>query len=68
MNYKVKPIVCDYGVIEIGNPNPICICNIKRNAEVIADILNGDADNSCAYSYECYPYAQYKIVKVESGE
>ena len=66
MNYTIKPIVCDYEVIKIGNPNPICICNIKRNAELITDILNADSDNSCAYSYECYPYAKYKIVKSES--
>lgn len=68
MKYMVKPIVCDYEVIETGNPNPICICNIKRNAELIADILNGDTDNSCAYSYDVYPNAKYKVVKAESEE
>ena len=68
MNYKIKPIVCDYAVICIDPPETVCICNIKRNAELIADILNGDSDNSCAYSYEVYPNAKYKVVKAESEE
>ena len=29
---------------------------------MIADILNGDTDNSCAYSYDVYPNAKYKII------
>lgn len=67
MEYVVKPIVCDYAVIHVG-VGTVCICNIKRNAELIADILNGDSDNSCAYSYEVYPNAKYKVVKTESEE
>ena len=63
MNYIVRPIVCDYGVIELDTAKFICICNIKRNAELIADILNADTDNSCAYSYDMYPFAKYKIAK-----
>jgi len=67
MNFTIKPIVCDYAVIRVG-VGIVCICNIKRNAELIADILNGDSDNSCAYSYDVYPNAKYKIVKAESEE
>lgn len=66
MKYTVKPIVCDYAVIRIGGNGIVCICNIKRNAVLIADILNGDTDNSCAYSYDVYPNAKYKVVKAES--
>lgn len=66
MEYTIKPIVCDYAVIRIGTDEIVCICNIKRNAELIVDILNGDTDNSCAYSYDVYPNAKYKIVKIES--
>lgn len=67
MMYGIKPIVCDYAVISIETGETICICNIKRNAELIADILNADdSNNSCAYSYDIYPYAKYKISKVES--
>lgn len=65
MKFTIKPIVCDYAVIRVGG-GVVCICNIKRNAELIADILNGDTDNSCAYSYDVYPYAKYKVVKAES--
>lgn len=65
MEYTVKPIVCDYAVIRIGSKDIVCICNIRRNAELIADILNGDTENSCAYSYDVYPYAKYKIVEKE---
>lgn len=65
MEYTVKPIVCDYAVIRIGGDGIVCICNIRRNAELIADILNGDKENSCAYSYDVYPYAKYKVVEKE---
>lgn len=68
MKFIIKPIVCDYGVICVDTGKVICICNIKRNAELIADILNGDTDNSCAYAYDVYPYAKYKVVKSESEE
>lgn len=65
MKFIVMSMVCDYAVIHIDTAKTICICNIKRNAELIADILNGDQDNSCAYSYDVYPNAKYKIVKAE---
>ena len=64
MRYTVKPIVSDYAVC--GDCKIICICNIKKNAELIADILNADDSNSCAYAYEVYPYAKYKVVEAES--
>ena len=68
MKYIVKPIVCDWAVIYTYTGEMICKCNIKRNAELIADILNGDTDNSCAYSYTIYPNAKYKVIKAESEE
>ena len=68
MKYAIRPIVCDYAVFCVETGKIIFICNIKRNAELIADILNGDSDNSCAYSYEVYPNAKYKVVKAESEE
>lgn len=68
MKYTIQPIVCDYAVIRIGTGEIVCICNIKRNAELIADILNADNDISCAYSYDVYPNAKYKIVKVDWSE
>ena len=66
MRYTIKPIVSDYAVV--SSTGIVCICNIKRNAELIADILNADNDNSCAYSYDVYPNAKYKIVNTESEE
>lgn len=66
MDFTVKPIVCGYAVIHVNTGRIVCICNINRNAELIADILNADSDNSCAYSYDVYPNAKYKIVKAES--
>lgn len=68
MKYSVKPIVCDYAVIYTYTGVMVCMCNIKRNAELIADILNADSENSCAYSYDAYPYAKYKVVKAENME
>lgn len=65
MKFIVMSMVCDYAVIHRDTAKTICICNIKRNAELIADILNGDQDNSCAYSYDVYPNAKYKVVKAE---
>ena len=65
MKYTVKPIVCDYAVIRIGGDGIVCICNIRKNAELIADILNADAENSCAYYYDVYPYAKYKVIEKE---
>lgn len=67
MGHTIKPVVCDYAVISPYGKT-ICICNIKRNAELIADILDGDTDNSCAYSYDVYPNAKYQIIKAESKE
>lgn len=67
MEYIVKPIVCDYAVVRVGE-GTVCICNIKRNAELIADILNADSDNSCAYAYDKYPYAKYKVMKAEDED
>lgn len=68
MKFIVKPIVCDYAVIYTDTDKIVCVCNIKRNAELIADILNGDYDNSWAYSYDVYPNAKYKVVKAEGSE
>lgn len=61
MKYTIRPIARVYAVIYAETNHIICICNIKRNAELIADILNSDNDN-----YEVYPNAKYKIVKAES--
>ena len=63
MRYIVKQIVSDYAVC---GDKIICICNIKRNAELIADILNAEHEDICAYSYDVYPFAKYKVVKAES--
>lgn len=65
MNYIIKPIVCDYAVIEVNTSNIICICNLQRNAELIADVLNADSDAEMAHYYGRYPYAKYKITKVK---
>ena len=66
MKYTIKPIVCDYAVICVDTGEILCICSIKGNAELIADILNGDNNNSCAYFYGVYPNAKYKVVKAEA--
>jgi hypothetical protein len=42
----------------------MCICNIRKNAELIADILNADTDSRCAYFYGVYPNAKYNIEEV----
>lgn len=65
MKYTIKPIVCDYAVIEIGNPQMVCMCNIRSNAELIADILNADSEGEMAYAYSCYPYAKYEVKRKE---
>ena len=43
--FIVKPIVCDYGVYNTEKPEMICLCNIKRNAELIAAVLEADQGN-----------------------
>lgn len=54
MKYTVKPIVCDYAVVNIDTTEIVCICNLKSNAVLIADILNADSDDDGAYSYNYY--------------
>ena len=66
MTFTIKPIVCNYAVICVDTGKVMCICNIKRNAELIADILKGDDGRPRAYPYDVYPYAKYKIIKAES--
>lgn len=62
MRFIVKPIVCDYQVIDTNTKEQVCMCNIKSNADLIADILNADSDdNSCAYSYSVYKGAKFNI-------
>lgn len=69
MKYAIRPIVCDYAVFCIETGKIMFICNIKRNAELIADILNADAaDSFRSYSYDAYSNAKYKIVKIESED
>ena len=63
--YFVKPIVCDYAVYEIGNPDMICMCNIRSNADLIADILNADLSEQIAYGYSCYPNAKFTVSRKE---
>ena len=63
MKYTVSPIVCDYYVHELGKKDIICICNIKSNADLIADILNADNYNSVAYEYSTFPYAKFTCKK-----
>lgn len=62
--YIIKPIVCDYAVINTDTQKIMCICNIRKNAELIADILNADTDSRCAYFYGVYPNAKYNIEEV----
>lgn len=48
MKYIVKSVVCDYGVFEkTDNGEQLkVICNSLSNAELIADILNTDLENT----------------------
>ena len=62
--YFVKPIVCDYGVYECGEKEMVCMCNIRTNAEIIADVLNADSDVECAHYYPAYPNAKFICRKV----
>lgn len=60
MKYIIKPIgsdLRDYAVINTHTYEVVCKCYIKKNAELIADILNTD-DNVYVY----------KIVKAESED
>lgn len=68
MQYYVAPVVCDFGVYESGTNNLVCICNLKGNAELIADVLRADGLEEIAYGYSVYPNAKYKIVKAESED
>ena len=67
MKYTIKPIVCDYAVICVDTSKVMCICSIRRNAELIADILNGDAGNSCAYSMTYIHMRNTKLSQQEAG-
>lgn len=62
MRYTIKPIVCEYAVICIDTGKVMCVCRFRRNAILIADILNSDNDGLCAYSYDV------KVAKTESEE
>lgn len=44
MRYFVNPVVCDYGIYRLddGKRKLIEICNVKSNAEMVAEILNSD--------------------------
>lgn len=48
MIYKVKPVVCDYGVYGCKDDEEklIDIFNLKSNAQLVADILNADLSNT----------------------
>ena len=43
MKYEVKDVVCDYGVYD-GKGNLCLICNSRRNALLIADIMTSDSE------------------------
>ena len=47
MIYKVEPIVCDYAVYRYhdGKKDLIEIFNVRNHAQLVADILNADADH-----------------------
>lgn len=64
--YVIKPVVAGYAIICVETGKIIAICNIRRNAELTADILNADDAWPCACAYDIYPYAKYKVIKVES--
>lgn len=45
MTYFVKPVVCDYGIFRLENDGThtlIDICNVRDNAEIVAEILEAD--------------------------
>ena len=54
MKYFVKPVVCDYGIfwIDGGKRELIAICNVKSNAEMVAEILNSDDNHEVWNRYE----------------
>ena len=47
MIYYVKPIVCDYAVVEKTDIEEklVAICNSLSNANLVAEILNKDLNN-----------------------
>ena len=63
LHFIVKRTLHNYAVFKRGKI--ICVCTIKENADLIADILNADI---YPYSYGIYPFAKYKIVKMEGEE
>lgn len=67
MEYGVKKLVCNYAVICEDTNMIMCICNIRKNAELIADILNADNDRRHAIFYGNYPNAKYKIIRQIGG-
>jgi hypothetical protein len=66
MRFIVKRTLHNYAVFKRGKI--ICVCTIKENADLIADILNAEYEDICSYSYNEYPFAKYKIVKMEGEE
>lgn len=65
-SFIVKPIVSDYAVHVVGKKDIICICNIKENAELIADILNADQSEQTAYAYNCWNLRKFNISQKEN--
>ena len=40
MEYMVKQLTSNHAVVRISTNETVCICYIRRNADLIADILN----------------------------
>ena len=59
--YIVKPIVCNYGIVNTNTHKTICVCTLKSNAEYIVDILNADASENIAYTYNKWPCRKWEI-------
>lgn len=64
MEYKVKPVVCDYGIFECTDKGEelVFILNSSRNAELIARILNADK------KHEVYRVSNQEVACFEVGE
>lgn len=62
MRYIVKSVVCDYGVYEkTDNGEQLkVICDSLSNAELIADILNTDLENT---KYKAIERSEYEFIK-----